>query len=89
MVMSRARDGGRFNSPALHQIHFFTQLAAVIQYRSVSARWHQRHAHTDQADLVLVVSKIGARGTVLEGLEHEVREVKIPGVLRKARIRSH
>jgi len=25
-------------------------------------------------------------GTVLEGLEHEMREVRIPGVLRKARV---
>ncbi|HSQ92010.1 MAG TPA: hypothetical protein VLM19_07545 [Nitrospiraceae bacterium] len=76
-------------SAALHQIHFFTQLAAVIQYRSVSARRHQRHAHTDQADLVLVASKIGAGGTVLEGSEHEGREVKITGILRKARIRPY
>ena len=35
---------------------------------------------------MLVVSKTCARETVLEGLELEVREVKIPGVLRKARI---
>jgi hypothetical protein len=39
--------------------------------------------------LVLVVSKMGAGGTVLEGSEHEVREVKIPGVLRKAGIHTH